>query len=221
MDTKVHISIFRERLFKAMDDKGFTQERLAEAIGRSNQSVGDWARGTDDKTPSLRDCLLICEALGVGLDFLLGYTDEPNNKVAYIHEHTGLTKENVKKLIEYNKSAIKPIDYSKESKPISINKLKAINAILSNEHGLQILEDMAAYATIDINLLFIDTPYGAHGGIDKEFVIIGSGDEDEVYLKKADIPKVFLTSIMTELEKWRESERKKKTKAARKKAKGG
>ena len=57
-----------ERIQEARKKKGFTQKELAEKIGVTEQTVGNYE--TDNRNPNLDTLALIAKALGESLEFL-------------------------------------------------------------------------------------------------------------------------------------------------------
>ena len=64
---------FGERLEKARDKAGMTQQALADAVGASKGAVARWEAGT--REPGMAYLSKLSEALGVTTDYLLGLSD--------------------------------------------------------------------------------------------------------------------------------------------------
>ncbi|MBE5748134.1 MAG: helix-turn-helix transcriptional regulator [Clostridiales bacterium] len=65
--------IFVKRFAEALEKSGMTQKQLAAKISVSEQAVSDYKKG--DIVPSLDTFYLICSALDVSADFLLGFSE--------------------------------------------------------------------------------------------------------------------------------------------------
>jgi len=65
--------IFVRRFVEALEKSGITQKELARRISVSEQAVSDYKKG--DIVPSLDTFYLICSALDVSADFLLGFSE--------------------------------------------------------------------------------------------------------------------------------------------------
>ncbi|MBR2303318.1 MAG: helix-turn-helix transcriptional regulator [Clostridia bacterium] len=65
--------IFVKRFAEALEKSGMTQKQLAAKISVSEQAVSDHKKG--DIVPSLDTFYLICSALNVSADFLLGFSE--------------------------------------------------------------------------------------------------------------------------------------------------
>ena len=78
--------MFTEKLQKLRRDAGMSQEKLAEKIGVSRQTVAKWENG--DSSPDLNDALAISQVFGVTLDELAdmakrGENGEPPGKFMF------------------------------------------------------------------------------------------------------------------------------------------
>lgn len=72
-----------ERITQIMDTKNLNQSDLCKMLGIKDSTFSTWkTRGTD---PPAKYILLICEYLGVSVDYLLGRVDEPDKylKITY------------------------------------------------------------------------------------------------------------------------------------------
>ena len=76
MDNK---AVFAERLKSLIQQKHFTQERLASSIGVKYQAIGAYLRGTS--TPTFDTLVKISSTLEVSTDYLLGLSDIPSLSV--------------------------------------------------------------------------------------------------------------------------------------------
>ena len=65
-----------ERVVRTMDLKHLNQTELCRILQITNSTFSSWkTRGTD---PPAKYLILICDFLGVSIDYLLGRTNEPN-----------------------------------------------------------------------------------------------------------------------------------------------
>jgi transcriptional regulator with XRE-family HTH domain len=72
---------FGERLAKARKTAGFgTQEKLAEALGVSQGTVGNWESGAN--TPTIKQAVELASALAVSVGSLIGETETPTQGAA-------------------------------------------------------------------------------------------------------------------------------------------
>lgn len=88
---------FGERLAKARDALGITQDQLAGRIGCGPQTISNWERGYyfPDKVDTL---LKLADKLRCDPDYLLDRLDESSHDIHYVHEITGLSENAIKKL---------------------------------------------------------------------------------------------------------------------------
>ena len=96
--------MFAERLKMLREEKGWTQEELAEISEVSLVSVNRYELGVR-KNPGLTELKKLCKAFNVSLDFLSGISDDrhPINKKDMDEIFLSLNDENRKKAIEYAK----------------------------------------------------------------------------------------------------------------------
>ena len=91
--------IFRQRLKEAREKKGLTQSALAKKLGTTDKRIIRWEKpmrhkdGTTDMEtlPRLDNCVELCKALDIDLDYLLGNKDIPNDEIPFMQreEPTG------------------------------------------------------------------------------------------------------------------------------------
>lgn len=68
-----------ERITQIMDTKNLNQSDLCKILGIKDSTFSTWkTRGTD---PPAKYILLICEYLGVSVDYLLGRSEEPQRNI--------------------------------------------------------------------------------------------------------------------------------------------
>ena len=194
MYTEKSITTFRNRLIEARKAKNLSQTALADEIGREFQAIGKWERG--QTVPQLDDCVKMCQALGVDLDYLLGVHDIPDNDAKFIADKTGLKEKTAKKILEYNKY------------PCYSERLAAINKILESERGLRIIERIIQFLDIDPELYLIDNnKKGLSWDYSDDFTIIGASTEGQIKITKKDLPNILLLSIIRDISSWKEHDR--------------
>ena len=166
--------------------------------------IYEWEGG---KIPSLKRCIEICRLLGVDLDGLLGHWDGEarNREIDFIREKTGLTAENIealKKLSETSGQEYKDLDRESRIKQRQAKeRLRAINAILSSDEGLRIIEQMINYIAIDPDTLIVDTPGGTFAYGEADFALVGDSinKDESIVIKKEEIANMYLVGILNEL----------------------
>lgn len=122
-----------ERITQIMDTKNLNQSDLCKILGIKDSTFSTWkTRGTD---PPAKYILLICEYLGVSVDYLLGRVDEPTATIktvqGYITPHENHIKSQDNSLDGMEKEMIE------EFKKLTFNdKVKVINLIAElNQKG--------------------------------------------------------------------------------------
>ena len=95
---KASIDVFARRLKTARLDKGYTQLRLAEAIGRNKQAICNYENGR--RYPDLLIICNIADCLDVSVDYLLGRITQEKIEYEAISEKTNLSTEAIRKLSE-------------------------------------------------------------------------------------------------------------------------
>lgn len=133
-------SPFASRLRDLLEERNITQPVLAEAIGVSRQSVGQWK---DGKTvPDILDLRKIAVFFGVSTDYLLCQTDvaSSDDRVRTMHELTGLSEAAINRLVNLKAAA----DLVSDLKEGIVDKsAEEIQADLEH-HGICITEQQAA-----------------------------------------------------------------------------
>lgn len=72
------MDIFAIRLKELRTEKGYTQKQLAELIGTTDDSIFSWEKGRSQ--PPIEFIRLLCKALSVSTDYLLGLEDDTGAK---------------------------------------------------------------------------------------------------------------------------------------------
>ena len=67
-------------LFELMNQRGIKAIQLSNDLGISTGLISDWKKGR--AIPSSKNLEKLCAYFGVSAGYLLGYTDEPNEKSA-------------------------------------------------------------------------------------------------------------------------------------------
>lgn len=80
---------FGEKLAYYLSLKGWSQKRLADKLGTTQQSISRWINGTT--MPCLDDVILICHFLGEDPNELLGFNDISPDEFARYDEITKST----------------------------------------------------------------------------------------------------------------------------------
>jgi len=73
------VSIFSKRLKEVRDRKGLTQEDIANAIKSQKSTISMYEKG--NRRPSHDMIIKIAEYLNVSADYLMGLTDNPDEKL--------------------------------------------------------------------------------------------------------------------------------------------
>lgn len=67
------MEIFAERLKELRNEKGLTQDQLAEATGLSQSALANWENGK--RSPATYAVVILAKYFGVTTDYLLGMSD--------------------------------------------------------------------------------------------------------------------------------------------------
>lgn len=93
------VIIFKERLKKARTEKGYSQQKFAEALGSYDRSkVANWESTKSTTIPKSQDIPTICALLDVDPNYLFGVSDFKNATDKTISERINLSTDNVKTL---------------------------------------------------------------------------------------------------------------------------
>lgn len=92
-----------ERIFSIMKTKRITQAELAEALGITQPSVGNWkTRGT---TPPMEYLPKICEVLGVSWEYLITGEENKNyispEEIKLLEQYRKILPSGQKDILEY------------------------------------------------------------------------------------------------------------------------
>ena len=95
---------FAANIRKLMDERAVTQDVLAKAIGKTRQTVSQYANGISE--PSYEALIKIANFFNVSVDYLLGITDisSQNQSIRSTAEFTGLSQKAVEEIIEAKNS---------------------------------------------------------------------------------------------------------------------
>lgn len=118
-------SPFATRLRELLEEREMTQPVLAEAIGVSRQSVGQWK---DGKTvPDILDLRKIAHFFGVSTDYLLCQTDvaSVDNNVRLMHELTGLSEDTINHLVKLKSVTDMISDLKEETVEMSADEIQS------------------------------------------------------------------------------------------------
>lgn len=91
--TDGYYDIFPERLRKIMEERGTTQQELADHLGKSRQAIGYYTDGSS--TPDWKTLAGLARYFGISADWLLGLSDvsSTNVTVKEMCKYTGLTED--------------------------------------------------------------------------------------------------------------------------------
>lgn len=84
-----------QRIREERDNKGLTQEELANKLQISRQKVYYWEKG--EKVPTLEDLIRLCDIFGCELGYLLCEFDCKTKEISDIQALTGLSEEAIRK----------------------------------------------------------------------------------------------------------------------------
>lgn len=87
---------YNERLTELMEEKGFSQRKLATKLGISQPSINRWLKGINE--PDICNLLLLADLFEVSVDYLLGH--ETTDGI--IQKENSLSKNERKLLDGYN-----------------------------------------------------------------------------------------------------------------------
>ena len=89
---------FGERLLEYRNCKGLSQEKLAEKVGVTRQTVSKWE--TNQSVPDFDKILPLCEALGLTTEELItGEKEEKNAEIEEIVAREQILREEIAKII--------------------------------------------------------------------------------------------------------------------------
>lgn len=71
------MATFGERLKILREQKGLTQEKLAEAVGVSRSTIGGYEAPSKEREPDFEIVRRLADFFGVTVDYLVGRVDDP------------------------------------------------------------------------------------------------------------------------------------------------
>lgn len=153
--------LFADRLKAEMKKKGYTQDKLADLMGVSKNTVYDWCQHyTFPSDMNLGQLCIIfapCSA-----DYFHGTIDAPNYDIKFVMEYTGLSQETVQYLhgLKAKPAEVKlprfgPSDYTEEKEgtrvrhigqladTFEVNRVKILDKLLRNDDFTKILDELS------------------------------------------------------------------------------
>ena len=118
-------SPFAKAIRELMENNGTTQDELAEKVGKTRQTVSQYANGISE--PGYDTLVKIAKHFEVSTDFLLGITDTktPDSTAQAVIAYTGLTEENVLTLHHMKESSYgSVVSRSNDDESVTINGCK-------------------------------------------------------------------------------------------------
>ena len=100
---------FTSRLKTVIDNKGFTEDTLAELLSMDKDKLQSYVNGVNE--PSLEDLITISQTLEVSIDYLLGKMSIQEDKL--LHSFQNLTEDNQDIIIGEIKKYLKEQRYDK------------------------------------------------------------------------------------------------------------
>lgn len=97
---------FAANIRKLMDERSVTQDVLAKAIGKTRQTISQYANGISE--PSYEALIKIASFFSVSIDYLLGITDisSQNQDIRSTAKFTGLSQKSIEEIIEAKNSVL-------------------------------------------------------------------------------------------------------------------
>ena len=120
-----YYSPFAKTIRELMEKNGTTQDELAEKVGKTRQTVSQYANGISE--PGYDTLVKIAKHFEVSTDFLLGITDTktPDSTAQAVIAYTGLTEENVLTLHHMKESSYgSVVSRSNDDESVTINGCK-------------------------------------------------------------------------------------------------
>ena len=99
-DSEKYNSPFAKNIRSLMEERGMTQDELAQAVGRTRQTVSQYVNGISE--PGYDTLVKIADSFNVSVDFLLGRTETKTTDITIqsIVQKTGLTEKNIESLMK-------------------------------------------------------------------------------------------------------------------------
>lgn len=152
---------FRKKLSELRKETGMTQIDFAKFVGVSSSSIGLYETG--ERIPDAEILCRIAQKCNVSADYLLGLQKEPvlNEDVKAVCAYTGLSKDSVKVLREWNYHAKNPHFHSSSKTDTSdvinrkySNLLKTLDFLLcepKKKHETQLLKYISDLFNVDFS----------------------------------------------------------------------
>lgn len=146
---------FGERLLEYRNKIGISQEKLAEKIGVTRQTISKWE--TNQSVPDFDKILPLCEALGITTEELIKGEKNNNKEQECIEENTDIQKEYIQKR---NKKKAIVLSISIFLYCIATFSLPYMIEVLKYEdaHAVMIWATLCTIATIIIIYFFVANP---------------------------------------------------------------
>ena len=195
-------TMFSERLKKRCGELGYnTETKLYDAIHArypdfKSSTVHSWWSYVS--IPCNDNLALLADFLDCDIDYLLGRIDESTHTRKYIQEETGLS-ENAIEVLQNSPVQVYGGLWKLQSKQLGAT----ISHLLTNEHGLRLLQYLSDYLASDTLKL---TYKGER--ITEDIIVSNSGTENTYSLSPNEYDAVILTQIQQEITLLKHAKRK-------------
>ncbi len=92
MDKRARSDLFRDRLARAMAERGVSQSGLARAVGVDRSTISQILSGADTRLPNAHVAARCAQALAVSADWLLGLTERPERLAELLATSLSMTE---------------------------------------------------------------------------------------------------------------------------------
>lgn len=183
---------FSERLQEQCLKKGLSAEGLISAIQSedeniSRETIRSWYY--KDHLPRIPSLKLLCDILDCDADYLIDRREETTHDRTFIRHETGLSEEAIIQLQKATDTSIGNLFHVKY-KPLGA----AVNYLLTNEHGLSLLQCIYDYINSDAMTLSYQGKE-----IEEDIVVSNSRTQNTYSIAHNEYDAVLLTQIQQEL----------------------
>ena len=207
-DERLPEHIWGKRIYKLLDEKGWTQNDLAKKSNVPAPTISGWISSKDNKSrsePKISGFFKVAKALGVSTDYLLGEHECKTPKRETIYKTTGLSD---KSLVKLHKLRTK----YKNNNISAVMKISVLNYLIENIDNTSLFENLYNYLFSDY---FVPSKDGQELNGAIKLISKVNGEKRKNIAFTSIIGEAYLGNIQSDLVRLKDKLRKEKNNKAK------